>query len=131
MKILAIKRIVTKLGKPSILVQTATKDIFVTPGQWAAQGASQSLDNYVGGDIDANYFEEGEMLFDGTTPCTKSGVILKTVFVSANPAVLAHALAIESANVGQSFMDKAALYTRQRVEAKAKEAEAAKATKLA
>ena len=133
MKILAIKRVITKVGKPSILVQTATGNHWPTPGQWKSTGASQTLDNYVGGDIDVEYFKEGELLFDGETTCTKDDTILKSVYATPNPKVLAEALAIESAKVAEDFMDRSALFTQARIAAKAKAANApAKAaTKLA
>lgn len=131
MKILSIKTVDTtaKNGakKPMILVQTATKDIWVTPGQWKSTGANYTLDNYVGGDIDTEYFTEGEMLFDDVTECTKNDTILKTVYVSQNPAVLAHALAIESANKMADVMDRSAIFSRNRVVALTKAKEAAEA----
>ena len=119
MKILAIKRITTKAGKSLVLVSTANQDVFITAGQWKSAGASASLDNYVGGNIDARYFEEGEELFDGTE-CTESGKILDSFSVSANPAVLAHALAIESSLKETQAMDLNALFARKRAEDKAK-----------
>lgn len=124
MKILAIKHINTKAteGKPSrslVLVSTAGRDHFITPGQWKSAGASASLDNYVGGDIDARYFEEGEELFDGTV-CTASDKILDQFSVSQNPEVLARIGAIEAADAMQGALDKSALFKRQREAAKAK-----------
>ncbi len=139
MKILAIKRINTKAteGKASrslVLVSTASKDVFVTAGQWKSSGASAALDNYVGGDIEASYFEKGEELFDGT-PCTESGKILDTFSVSMNPAVLAHSVVIESNAREQEALDVNALFARRRAAkaeaAKVAVAPAAKATVLA
>src|ERR1019366_2292609 len=99
-KILAIKHLNVKqkdgLVKPSVLVTTALADIWVTPGQMKSAGASASLENYIGGNIEAVYFAKGELLFDGVTICTDDNKILKSIYVSANPVVLAHSLAIES-----------------------------------
>lgn len=113
MKILAIKRIQTKAGKSLVLVSTPAQDVFITAGQWKSAGASASLDNYVGGNIDARYFEKGEELFDGTE-CTESGKILDTFSASMNPEVLAHAVVLESNAKEQDAMDVNALFARRR-----------------
>ena len=119
MKILAIKHLNVKqkdgLIKPSVLVTTALADIWVTPGQMKSAGASASLENYIGGNIDAVYFTKGELLFDGITTCTDDNKILKQVYVSANPVVLAHSLAIEAKEKMQDADDMATLYRRQRL----------------
>lgn len=122
MKILAIKRINTKAtadkaSRSLVLVSTAQQDVFITAGQWKSSGASAALDNYVGGNIDARYFEKGEELFDGTE-CTESGKILDTFSASMNPAVLAHSVVIEANVREQESLDTNALFTRLR-EAKA------------
>lgn len=126
MKILAVKHVNVQQKdgsvKPSILVTTATRDIWVTPGQWKSAGAGATLGNYNGGNIDAVYFGVGETLFDGVTTCTDPDKILKQVFLSENPVVLANALAIESSNKMSEVSDMALLYQRQRIEAKAKAA---------
>lgn len=120
-KILAIKHVNVpqKDGqvKPSILVTTATADIWVTPGQWKSSGAGSTLGNYVGGNIDALYFGKGELLFDKITVCTDDNKILKQVYVSENPVVLANALAIESSNKMAEVSDMAMLYARNRATA--------------
>jgi hypothetical protein len=121
MKILAIKRITTKAGKSLVLVQTAGQDVFITAGQWKSAGCSASLDNYVGGNIDARYFEKGEELFDGKE-CTESGKILDTFSASMNPAVLAHSVVIESQVNESNALSTNALFARKRAERQAKEA---------
>ena len=113
MKILAIKSVTTKAGRPMILVSTAKSDIWLTVAQWNAKGASATLDNYVGGDIEARYFEEGEELFDGTK-CTASDKILDTFSASMNPAVLAHSVVIEANAKEQEALDVNALFARRR-----------------
>lgn len=124
MKILAIKHVnVTQKDgqvKPSILVTTATRDIWVTPGQWKSAGASPSLGSYIGGNVEAVFFNKGEILFDKITACTDDDKILKQVYLSENPVVLANALAIESANKMTEVSDMAVLYARNRADAKAK-----------
>lgn len=125
MKILAIKRVnvKTKSGdiKPSILVTTASGDVWVTEGQFKAAGGSNSLDSYTGGNIEAEYFSKGDILFDGVTPCTDDNKILKSVLLSANPRVLAYAVAAEAEMKAEQASDLALLYSRKRAEAKAKE----------
>ncbi len=120
MKILAIKRINTKAtadkaSRSLVLVSTAQQDVFITAGQWKSSGASAALDNYVGGDIEARYFEKGEELFDGTE-CTESGKILDTFSASMNPAVLAHSVVIESNAREMEALDVNALFARKRAE---------------
>ena len=120
MKILAIKRINTKAtadkaSRSMVLVSTASKDVFITAGQWKASGASASLDNYVGGDIEARYFSKGEELFDGTE-CTADDKILDTFTASMNPAVLAHSVVIESNARETEALDVNALFARRRAE---------------
>lgn len=118
MKILAIKHLNVKQKdgqiKPSILVTTAQADIWVTPGQWKAAGAGASLDSYTGGNINAVYFVKGELLFDNETVCTDDNKILKSVFVSANPTVLAYATAIEAKSQMEDAETLAVLYARRR-----------------
>ena len=125
-KILAIKHLNVKQKdgsvKPSILVTTAQADIWVTTGQWKSAGASSILDNYNGGEIDAVYFTKGEKLFDGTTDCTDDNKILKSIFVKANPRVLAYAVQAESEMRMEDASDMSALYTRQRIASKEKAA---------
>ena len=123
MKILAIKRIVTKAteskgSKSLVLVSTAKQDVYITAGQWKSAGCSASLDNYTGGNIDVRYFEKGEELFDGTE-CTESGKILDNFSASMNPEVLAHSVVIESNAKEQDALDVNALFARRREAKKA------------
>jgi hypothetical protein len=114
MNILAIKHVNSKEGKPFILVTTASKDIWLTPKQWQSKGAMSSLDSYVGGDIETNYYKEGEVLLDGVSKCTKDDTLLKDFFVSASPAVLAQAFAAESSSKMQKASDMATLFARNK-----------------
>ncbi len=116
MNILAIKHVTSKEGKPFILVTTAAKDIWLTPRQWTSKGASAALDSYVGGSIETNYYKEGDLLLDGVSKCTKDDILLKDFFVSANPAVLANAYAIESSMKMQQSVDMGALFARKKTE---------------
>jgi hypothetical protein len=116
-KILAIKPVVTKAGRPSVLIQTATADIWVSHKQYQSKGCSNTFENYVGGDIEADYYKTGEPLFDGT-PCTKDDTIVRDFSMSANSMVLASALAIESRLKAEEFSDKSALFARGRQAAK-------------
>ena len=113
MKILAIKPIVTKAGKPVILVQTASTDVWLSPKQMQSKGCSVSLDSYVGGDIEVDHYKQGDKLIDGTI-CTTDNKLLKDFIISANPAVLANALAIEAAARFNSMLDASALFARNR-----------------
>ncbi len=112
-KILAIKPVVTKAGKPMILIQTAASDLWLSPKQMQSKGCSVSLDSYVGGDIEADYYKMGDKLIDGTL-CTTDNKLLKDFVISANPAVLANALAIESRMKFESMLDAGALFARNR-----------------
>ncbi len=117
MNILAIKHATSKAGKPFILVTTASKDIWLTPKQFTSKGASAALDSYVGGNIEADYYKEGELLLDGITKCSKDDILLKDFYISANPAVLANAFAIESSMKMQQANDMGALFARKKAEA--------------
>lgn len=113
MKILAIKHQSTKAGKPMIIISTADRDVWVTPKQFTSKGGSASLDSYVGGNIDVDYYAKGDALLNGQQ-CIDDNVILRDFVISANPAVLANALAIESAMRMQNAVDSSALFARNR-----------------
>ena len=123
MNILAIKHATSKAGKPFILVTTASKDIWLTPKQWASKGASSALDSYVGGNVEVDYYKEGDLLLDGTSLCTKDDTLLKDFFISANSAVLANAFAIESSIKMQQANDMGALFARKKAESSAPKVE--------
>jgi len=116
MKILDIKPI-AKLGK--ILVTTAESDIWITAGQWKNKGCSNSIGNYVGGDIEVDFYQEGDDMFGGAK-CTKSNTIHRDFFISANPVVLANVLAIESASAMEALSGVSALASRRKAEERAK-----------
>ncbi len=125
MNILAIKHVTSKVGRPLILVTTAAKDFWLTPKQWNSKGASAALDSYVGGNIDVDYYKEGDTLINGTDKCTKDETLVKDFYVSANSAVLANAFALESSAKMQKSMDMGALFARKKAES-APKAEAVK-----
>lgn len=114
MKILAIKTITTKSGSPRILVQTADKDYYPSVKQWRSKGCSDVLDNYIGGDIEASYYKQGELLADGKSAVTKDDTLLKDFTASINPVVLAQSLAAESTMKMNMLIDKSALFNRIR-----------------
>lgn len=117
MKILSIKPVTTKKGNPQILIQTASQDVWVSVKQWQSKGCSNNLDSYVGGDIEVDYFKTGEKLINGTD-CTKDNILLRDFIPSANPIVLANALAVENNMRMSNMLDKSALFSRQREAAK-------------
>lgn len=122
-KILAIKSVLTKAGKPNVLVTTAERDHWVPFGMWNAAGNSANFESYIGGNIDADYFAEGEELISGDV-AQADNMILRTFSASKNPRVLAEMDAIESAKKAEVLNEAALLFRRRRVEALAKKAAA-------
>lgn len=131
MKILAVKHVNTKDGNPRILITTAQADIWCSVGQWKSAGAGNTLANFVGGEVEPVYFAKGELLFDGVTECTQDNTILRQVFLTENPVVLANSLAIENSAKMNAVSDMSALFARKRAEEKAKQAAQPKAKALA
>lgn len=132
-KIIAIKSVKTKAGKPNVLVSTAEKDHWCPYGSWIAKGASEALDAYVGGDFQADYFQEGELLLSGDA-VTASDVILRDFVVTMNPMVVAGIAAIGVQQKGAEMQQAAAIFRRRRTDALAKataDAELAAARALA
>jgi hypothetical protein len=113
MRILALKPVQTKAGKPMILVQTATTDVWLSPKQLTSKGCSLSLDVYVGGDIAIDYHKKGDVLLNGAI-CDTDDKLLKDFIISANPSVLAAALAIESKQKMEDMLDASALFARNK-----------------
>lgn len=118
-KILAIKSVFTKAGKPNVLVSTAEKDHWVPFGQWKSKGASMNFDAYVGGQIETDYFKKDDELLNGQL-CTADNTILRDFSVSMNPLVAAYAVAAETATRASELSDAAAIFRRRRLEAQAK-----------
>ena len=114
MKILTCKPVTTKAGNPKVLIQTATKDIWLSIKQWQSKNCSAGFDNYVGGDIEVSYYKIGELLRDGKTACTKDDSLVNDFIISANPVVLANAFALEATNRLNDLSDKSALFARTR-----------------
>ena len=94
-KIIAIKHVTTKAGKPNVLVTTAERDHWVSLGQWTNKAGKANIQNFVGGDFDANYFQVGDILLNGSA-CTESDIILDDFTVSMNEEVLARAEAVRA-----------------------------------
>lgn len=128
-KILAIKAIKTKLGKPVILVTTAEKDHWCAYGMWTAKGNSEALDAYVGGEFSGDYYQEGEVLLSGD-PVTQSDIILRDFSASMNPEVTARVAALGIAAKAESMNDAALLFRRRRTEKLAADAKAAAAAAI-
>ena len=120
MTIVAIKSVTSKAGRPMILISTPEKDIWVTVKQWQAKGASAILDSYVGGTIEADFYNVGDTMLNGEK-CTTANTILNDFSVSVSPIVSARALAAEQQMRMDNAVSASALFARKRAEAKAKE----------
>jgi len=118
MKILELKIINTKSGAVRVLVTTPEKDIWVPFGQWNNK-CKAPLDSYVGGSIEAHYFQENDVMTNGEI-CTSSDVILSDFIASVNPevAAMAHAVTMQAQMTSANELN--ALFNRKRAEAKAK-----------
>lgn len=128
-KILSVKPVQTKLGKQVILVTTFdgtnVKDHWCSFGQWKAKNLSlTSFDAYVGGQFEADYYQEGEVLLSGD-PVTQSDTILRDFVASMNPAVSAAVVALESRAKADSMAEANAMFKARRT------AQLAAAAKLA
>lgn len=111
--ILAIKATKTKLGKPVIIVETASKTHWVAYGMWTAHGNSENLEAYVGGNFAGDYFKKGDELLNGDV-AQDDDVILRDFSATMNPAVLAGAIAAENAAKARGFNDAAAIFRKRR-----------------
>ncbi len=127
MKVLAIKHQSTKKGKPCVMITTAQGLLWPSIGLWKASGASPTLGNYVGGNVEVDYYTEGEEMLGGVI-CTKDNTIIRAIYPSENAVVLANSLVVESKNKMEEATDLASMFAKNR--AAAKEA-AAKAEKKA
>ena len=116
MRIIAIKHITSKAGKPLVLVNTPSKDLFIPFGQWK-QAGSVNLQSYVGGDIEVNYYAKGEKLANGVE-CDTEGVLVKQVFPTQNAEVVGQVEAITVAKQAEEQEAKAAFMRRMRTNAK-------------
>ncbi len=118
-KILAVKPITTKAGKPVVLVTTfdgsEIKDHWCPFGSWKAKNLSTTaFDAYVGGEFQADYFQEGEILLSGD-PVTQSDIILRDFTASMNTAVSASIAALEAKTKSESMSEAAAMFRARRV----------------
>lgn len=119
MNIIAIKSVVSKNGKPFILVTTADRDHWVAYGMWTSRGLSANLEAYVGGSFEGDYFQAGETLLNGDE-AQDSNIILRDFVATQNPTVLAGAIAMENQLKATKLNDAAAIFRRRRTEAAAK-----------
>lgn len=119
-RILEIKAVTTKQGAVRVLVSTAEQDIWVPLGQWNNK-CKAPLDSYVGGEIHANFFKEGEIMTNGDA-CTASDKVLNDFSASVNPTVAAIAQATIAEKQMEALQNANALFIRKRNEAAAKAA---------
>ena len=119
-KILSIKSITTKAGDSKVLIQTADRDIWLSIKQYLSKGCSSVFDNYTGGNIETDFAQKGDKLFNGVV-CTESDKILMDFTISANPAVLANSLAIEAKMKMDALVDSSSLFARNKATAKSAE----------
>ena len=117
-KILETKIVNTKSGAVKVLVTTPEQDIWVPFGQWMNK-CKAPLDSYVGGEISAHFFQEGDEMLNGEI-CTKSDVVLSDFVAQVNPQVAALAHAVTMENQISKAQEMNALFNRKRTEAKAK-----------
>lgn len=89
-KILAVKPITTKAGRPMVLVQTVDRPLghFVTRAQWDGHKLSPAFDAYVGGQFLSDYFQKGDLLLSGDV-VEDDNIILRDFSASMNPIVVA------------------------------------------
>lgn len=120
-RILAIKQVTAKSGKPFVLVTTADRDHWVAYGMWNSRGLSANLESYVGGEFTADYFLKGEKLLNDDL-AQDDNVILRDFVATMNSEVLAGAVARENAERASKASDAAAIFRRRRNEATAKAA---------
>ena len=108
-RILAIKSVKSKSGKPFVLLTTSNGDVWIPYGQWSASN-SVNLQSYVGGEIAVMYFKKGDTLLSGTI-CEVDNVIVDSFIASQNPRVLA---LVEAELVQQGADDMALLAMQAR-----------------
>lgn len=116
-KILSIKPITTKVGKPLILVTTvADGDVYVPYGSWVSgKKYSEVLDSYVGGEFHADFYAEGEELLDGTKFEARNGTRILRDFTAAMNPVVAALLAHQSLKAqSDSMLEAAAMFRNRR-----------------
>lgn len=113
-KILSLKAVTTKAGKPTIIVITDDgKTNWVPYGSWVGHGYSETLDAYVGGEFHADYFQEGDTLLSGDA-VTKSDIILRDFTAAMAPEVTAHIASIAARERADGFKAAAAMFRIKR-----------------
>ena len=123
-KILAIKhQVAKKSGKPYIIVNATDREQphWLPYGMWTNKELSDALNAYVGGEIDTDYFQEGEELNDGSL-ATSSDAIVRDFAVQMRPAVLGAIIAAENAARASQFSDLSAMFRNKRNAALAEKA---------
>lgn len=111
-KILAIKSVTTKAGRPVVLVSTVERDHWVPFGMWHAAGNDVNFEAYVGGSFDSSYFKKGDTLISGDV-AQDDDIILERFSASMNPEVLAHMAAITSNKKGEGLLEAAAMFRKK------------------
>jgi len=112
-KILAVKPITTKAGRPMVIVSTIERDHFVTRAQWDAHKYSPVFDAYVGGTFSADYFSKGDTLLSGDI-VTDDGVILREFSAAQNPTVIAAIAGMLLVQENTAAQEMSALFARKR-----------------
>lgn len=130
-KILAVKPITTKAGRPMVIVSTIEKDHFVSRSQWSGHALSDVFDAYVGGEFDSDYYQKGDLLLDGVTVVEDSNVILRDFSASMNPVVTATIAATLIAQQSNQAKEQSALFARKRAEETPEQATARREAALA
>jgi len=120
-RIIALKRVTTKAGKPNVLVSTGKADTWVPWGQWANK-CSKNIDSYIGGDFEPIFYAKGEELLNGDT-CTQAGLIVKDFVASMNPTIAAKVEYETQKAINEDMDDKAAYMRRMRAKVAGKPAE--------
>lgn len=136
-KILAIKPVTSKDGRPFVLVTTADRDIWITRKQWKGHGNTEVFDAYVGGSISTDYYQKGDLLLDGVTVCDESDRILRDFSAAMNVTVTASIAAqvianqsAEAEEMANMFAKRRAAETPEQKEARLKAAADARAARL-
>lgn len=113
-KILAVKPITTKAGRPMVIVSTIDRDHFVSRSQWEGHKLNVVFDAYVGGNLETDYYAKGDLLLDGVTVVEDDNIILRDFSASMNPEVTAK-IASETLNKeAEVAREASAMFARKR-----------------
>lgn len=112
-KILAVKPVTNKAGRPMVIISTVEKDHWVTRAQWDGAKLLPAFDAYVGGSILTDYFKKGEQLLSGDVVDTDD-IILRSFSVSMNPTVAAAVAGNLILQEDAAAKEAAAMFARKR-----------------